>query len=154
MTIEQANKLLNEFKQNHTMYGYEHSGNIDEAVDMAISALSADGDLISRKAVLKLRKYNLYGGIHTVNVADIEKLPTIPQTDSETEYWKERAKSYERTIVALQKGIAETDTDSVLEDIKAEINQTRILHNNSGIGYGLDIALGVIDKHISRKENE
>ena len=36
---------------------------------------------------------------------------TIPQTDSETEYWKERAKSYERTIVALQKGIAETQTD-------------------------------------------
>lgn len=36
-------------------------------------------DLISRKAVLNLRKYNLVGGIHTVNVADIEKLPTIPQ---------------------------------------------------------------------------
>ena len=35
----------------------------------------------------------------------------IQQTDSETEYWKERAKSYERTIVALQKGITETQTE-------------------------------------------
>ena len=40
-------------------------------------------------------------------------------------------------------------TNSILEDIKEEINQIRILHNNSGIGYGLDIALGIIDKYIT-----
>ena len=45
-----------------------------------LPTIPAEGDLISRKAVLELRKYNLIGGIHTVNVADIEKLPTIPQT--------------------------------------------------------------------------
>ena len=37
-----------------------------------------DGDLISKKAVLNLRKYNLVGGIHTVDVSEIENLPTYP----------------------------------------------------------------------------
>lgn len=43
---------------------------------------------------------------------------------------------------------------SILEDIKEEINQIRILHNNSGIGYGLDIALGIINKYKVESEDK
>lgn len=86
---------------------------------------------------IKHEPVKAYGVVEYVDVKDIKNLPTIPQfvcdqdcehclftecpmttekstipqTDSETEYWKERAKSYERTIVALQKGIAETQTN-------------------------------------------
>ena len=83
-------------------------------------------DLISRKAVLELRKYNLVGGIHTVNVADIEKLPTIPQTDS------------------------------VLEDIKKELEnmQEEYANIDDGRFWGISESLKIINKHISGKEKE
>ena len=68
----------------------ENDGTIDSRVLLeklrklpTIPQPKTDEDLISRKAVLKLRKYNLNGGIHTVNVADIEKLPIIPKTKTE-----------------------------------------------------------------------
>ena len=41
---------------------------------------------------------------------------------------------------------------SVIEDIKAEIYEE--LKNDEGESYGLGLALGIIDKHISRKEQE
>ena len=54
-----------------------------------------DGDLISRQAVNKLRKYNLVGGIHTVSLDDINKLPSargygdlISRTDLLNAIWQ------------------------------------------------------------------
>lgn len=101
--------------------------------------------------------YDDLGQIMSV-MEDMEKEEPkpIPQTDISLEQAIDRLhelgwlQEHDRILTEY----AEKQTDSVLEDIKAEINQTRILHNSSGIGYGLDIALGVIDKHISRKENE
>ena len=103
-----------------------------------------------------------------------KELPTIPQNDSETEYWKERAKSYERTIVALQKGIAEQTAikhngemecpncgalfyeiptiESMLEEIKTEIYNTIFFNQGTEYADGLEMALQIIDRHIGDKK--
>ena len=117
-------------------------------------------ELISRKAVLELPRMTqepikAYGKFEYINVKDVENLPTIPQTDSETEYWKDLAKSYERTIVALQKGIAETQTDSVLEDIIAEIDNESIGYPPSADYYkAIKKAVRIVEKHIRGKEQK
>ena len=113
-------------------------------------------DLISRNyEIEQIKKAQKEGKTFNYDtlIDFVKVLPTIPQTDSETEYWKERAKSYERTIVALQKGIAETDTDSILADIKAEIDNESIGYPPSADYYkAIKKAVRIIDKHISGKE--
>ena len=113
-------------------------------------------ELISKKAVLDLFDDYVGEKQNYIKVWNkVAKLPTIPQTDSETEYWKDLAKSYERTIVALQKGIAETQTDSVLEDIKAEIDNESIGYPPSADYYkAIKKAVRIVEKHISGKEEE
>ena len=98
--------------------------------------------------------YDDLGQIMSV-MEDMEKEEPkpIPQTDSETEYWKDLAKSYERTIVALQKGIAETQTDSVLYEIMAEIDKESIGYPPSADYYkAIKKAVRIIEEHISGKE--
>lgn len=183
--------------------------------------VKTEGDLISRKAVLELRKYNLNGGIHTVNVADIENLPTIPQTnltyDMVEQYAKEngfviwtkeqtedtlrkllnymdtekqtdsdlaefllaKVKDFESVAIRVKHNTENLDrlidyihrviknaengtftvekqTDSVLAEIKAEINEIdSMTFVGSGSGCASEMqmeCLKIISKHISRKE--
>ena len=195
----------------------ENDGTIDSRVLLeklrklpTIPQPKTDEDLISRKAVLKLRKYNLNGGIHTVNVADIEKLPiipktktegdlisrksviqltremisaeeydlmdlldevkklpTIPQTDLTYDMVEQYAKengfviwTKEQTEDTLRKLLnymdTEKQTDSVLDEIKREINEIdSMTFVGSGSGCACEMqteCLKIINKHISRKE--
>ena len=93
------------------LWDLEHSRiNLGEFEDM-IEPLNKEipkeeqtaGDLISRQAVNKLRKYNLVGGVHTVSLDDINKLPSvrgygdlISRTDLLNAIWqKEYGKDYD-----------------------------------------------------------
>ncbi len=73
MTREEAITVLNMVEA--------HGSLVIQAKDMAIQALTQEssGDLISRKAINKLRRYNLIGGMSTVSLDDINKLPPVKQ---------------------------------------------------------------------------
>ena len=87
MSIEEAIKLLSEFRQNHTMYGYEHNRNIDEAVEMAINALETSCDNCPLSEELPTIPPLAKGGsaengkLYIEGEHETELLPTIPQTD-------------------------------------------------------------------------
>jgi len=147
-----------------------------EALDMAIKALSADGDLISRKAVLDT--ICSYGtelerlGIYQITVCNmkqslcdlIEELPTIPQTDYanyEAFGWCKGCKEYDTEKHCCHRYssfIRESLQDSinaVLEDIKEDI--LKEINNHSFFSSsqkGLAIAYKIIDKYISGKDQE
>lgn len=83
MTTEEAIKRLEKLKAIYS--GMDIKPDI-KALDMAITALSADGDLISRKAVLKdLEEYARSQGDAWDNeivmgaIGIVKELPTIPQ---------------------------------------------------------------------------
>ena len=85
MKTELAIEVLKE------LWRYEHTDKYTEvetreALDMAITALSADGDLISRQAVLDLAKdLTFEGGCkhRCVDVIKIYELPSVEKTASE-----------------------------------------------------------------------
>ena len=143
-----------------------------------------DGELISRKAVLDCKhQLTMFGySKMIIDVADVEKLPTIPQVvcDNDCEHcswvecpltekaeqsysWCDGCKEYDKDkhycprFSRVIKDTLNDKVDSVLEDIKAEINQERNFNKpNFNIENlsGLVRALEIIDKHISRKEKE
>ena len=100
----------------------------------------------------------------------VEELPTIPQTDSvneeELKKIKEKVLDILETYKLGESKIAEEvnklqpiyinvekQTDSVLEDIKAEIENEMSNAKSTGYLNGLNMALMIInEKHISRKE--
>ena len=61
-----------------------------------------DGDLISRQAVNKLRKYNLAGGVHTVSIDDINKLPSAEKTAEWISVRKQKPEDYEEVIATVR----------------------------------------------------
>ena len=104
MTIEDAIEII----KSRNFYCIECIDRNEEcckALDMAIKALEQEpcNDLISRQDVNKLRKYNLVGGVHTVSLDDINKLPSargygdlISRTDLLNAIWqKEYGKDYD-----------------------------------------------------------
>ena len=142
-------------------------------------------ELISRKAVLdKLQQehdfyINAYGnrcGFRDLAPKDekarvdeigiirsiIMELPTIPQTDIPQEMLEKAIKCSKSVLDKMSEmskeellEIARHCGDSVLEDIKAELEKREdIPYDVEMYDYiqGLEYAISVIDKHISRKE--
>lgn len=151
----------------------ENDGTIDSRVLLEklreLPRLSAEGDLISRKAVLEI-----FGDIHPLDyntrayVKQVEELPTIPQTDYanyEAFGWCKGCKEYDTKNHCCHRYssfIRESLQDSigvVLEDIKEEIG-AKVFDISSkangkyfdGVDDVMNIIDGIIDKHISRKE--
>lgn len=183
----------------------ENDGTIDSRVLLEklreLPRLSADNDLISRKAVLECIGMT---SVHSELARKLRELPTIPQNDSVLEkhslrdyltdlrheiyheLCKEIHKDEEcpctnQTASCLAKfrvcdansaigriidkrikngrvpcGI--TCADSVLEDIKAEINKS-IINEYTGqneyeiaLSDGLELALQIIDKHLGKEQ--
>ena len=155
--------LLNAIWQKE--YGIDYDGanllnikHIDIIENMPTYSAKADGDLISRQAVNKLRKYNLVGGVHTVSLDDINKLPSAEKTaeepikhfgaiecpncgrllmlEEQTYGWCKGCKEYDTEKHCCHRYssfIRESLQDSinaVLEDIKAEIAENICLTDN------------------------
>ena len=135
-----------------------------KAIEMAIMALetscdncplSADGDCISRKSVIQLTREMIsaeeYGLMDLLD--EVKKLPTIPPLA--------KGGSVENGKLYIE-GEHETEllptipqTDSVLEDIKADIDNESIGYPPSADYYkAIKKAVRIIEKHISGKENE
>ena len=160
--IDMMNKIFfdNDFAEFRVEYGSQ--GAMYYAINY-VKKLPAFAEQTDYSIIAKIKKWSELpeyseGERNVMKVILQELEDTIPQTDSVPKGVFDQVK-WERDIAIEQLkdlgyGLGEKprkQTDSVLEDIKEEINQIRILHNSSGIGYGLDIALGIIDKHISGK---
>ena len=136
----------------------------------------ADGDFISRKAVIEAVDKNTKEVNGEIVLTDditciLEELPTIPQTenptkdiDSAIEYWKsvDEDNNMVKWLSELREYKKGSKTDSVLEDIKAEIEIEikDCIHASeydawwNGKKYGLETAIEILYKHISGKEKE
>ena len=124
-----------------------------KAIEMAIMALetscdncplSADGDLISRKeAIIQIKNsYPEAPFLSRVNHSLYEK-------------WKKDNEGYLTCEQIIEELPTIPQTDSVLEDIKAEIDNESIGYPPSADYYkAIKKAVRIIEKHISGKENE
>ena len=139
---------------------------IDRAIKCVeeLPTISADGDYISRKSVIQLTREMIsaeeYGLMDLLD--EVKKLPTIPQTDIPQEMLEKAIKCSKSVLDKMSEmskeellEIARHCGDSVLEDIKAELEKREdIPYDVEMYDYiqGLEYAISVIDKHISRKE--
>ena len=114
-------------------------------------------DCISRKEALKAieDKAKRLKNADTINglggaIAILYELPSVyPKSDKELREENSALKAYIR-MLKLDRAC----DNSVLEDIKAEISEQEITYRkkNDRCGIGLDMALRIIQKHISGKE--
>ena len=108
-----------------TQYEAGNMGEIVKTLDMAITALSADGDLISREAVLDIISdvMPIYSdNYHYILEEKINELPTIPQTAIPQEVIDLVIKGLGITVEKLK----EMSTEDL---VKFAEKQTAIKHN-------------------------